>query len=770
MSISKSNEQKVFSDKLHTLYSSNKISTAATLTVAVLYVMMQLPVHGKIPLLLWLSLLAVIYACRFVLTRSFFRQTQADETLFSWLQRFRVAVTVTGLTLGSTVIFFYPSDDVPLQMFTVLMLAGLAAGGLTVLVADLVTFTAYVCSLLLPVVVTMLCTGEKFYLITGLLVFIYLLIIIRASRRLNDIVSSSLTLRYENLALLQNIEKEKNQLSNRLGRIFNDSSNELYIAEADSLRYLQVNKGALQNLGYSREELYDMTIFDVIVDLDEQKLRALCDPLQSGSRDVSTYKTLHRRKDGSTYPAELCFQFSTQEDPAVFVVTALDITDRDEAERKLIHQANYDQLTNLPNRYHMLSRVDRAFARARRRQTRVALIFMDLDNFKDINDTLGHAIGDKLLTMVAERISSVLREVDTPARLGGDEFLIMLEDLDVGEQAEIVIHKLNRQLKEPFIVDSHEIYTKASMGVSMYPDNGESVDLLMQYADAAMYHAKQDDSCNYRFFSPELRASINEQLAIESQLRHAIKNNELSVVYQAKIDTFSGRVVGAEALLRWHNAELGAVPPNVFVPVAEKYGLIEDIGSWVLQHACEEAVTWKDLSVGSLHLAVNISPQQFRSRDFLGVVDRVLAQTEIPTEILEFEITENLLMQDTKEPLEILTELRRKNIILSLDDFGTGYSSLRYLKQFPIQVLKIDRSFVRDMMENQYNRSLVDAIIAMAKSLELSLVAEGVETEEQLAYLRKHKVETIQGYLFSPPISAEEFRSLVVKMNTADSI
>jgi len=276
-----------------------------------------------------------------------------------------------------------------------------------------------------------------------------------------------------------------------------------------------------------------------------------------------------------------------------------------------------------------------------------------------------------------------------------------------------------------------------------------------------MYYAKKDSSTNYRFFSHELRAYIDEQLAIENRLRHAVKKNELEVYYQPKINTLSEQVIGAEALLRWKNPDLGMVPPCICVPVAEKNGLIEEIGSWVLETACKEAVQWEEVAGTKLHVAINISPRQFRASNFLEIVDGVLRESGLNESLLEIEITENLLMQNAQEPLEILNELLKRNITLSLDDFGTGYSSLSYLKQFPLQVLKIDRSFIADMMENQYNMSLVDAIVAMAQILDLDVVAEGVETKEQFSFLKNRNVEVVQGYLFSPAIPAAEFRQFI---------
>lgn len=752
---------KILADKIDNLYSSNLLSTVAHLFCGFFYVCFQFPYHQAQSLLTWYGAIILIYIIRYFLVKTYFHKDVGFKERPVWLIRFRIVSLAVGLVFGSTIIFFHPYDTVPNQMFTVLLLAGLAAGALTVLVADYVCYTGYAICLLAPVVLYTFFSPETLNFFVAFLVLIYLFTLTRASRRLNAVLVSSLQLRYENLSLVEDLEDEKKQLSNRLGRILNDSSNELFIVNADNLMCLQFNKGALENLGFSSAELSNMTLDDIVVDLSKEEILSLVNPLKKKLRDSITYKTLQKRRDGSTYPVELRIQFSDQEDPPVYVVTALDITERDEAEKKLIHQANFDQLTNLPNRYYMLSYIRSAFARARRQNSKVALLYLDLNNFKDTNDTLGHAIGDELLKMVAQRLLLLLRETDTAARMGGDEFLILIEGLERQEQSEIVVNKILHSFTEPFFVKSNEIYTSTSIGISTFPDDGKSVELLLQYADTAMYHAKKDSSTHYRFFSHDLRAYLDEQLAIEKRLRHAIKNEELFVYYQPKINTKTERVVGAEALVRWRNSELGMVPPSIFIPVAEKYGLIEEIGSWVMETACKEAVVWKEHSSCDLQIAINISPRQFRSGNFLNIVDRALELSGLEDRMLEIEITENLLMQDAQEPLEVLNELLSRNVTLSLDDFGTGYSSLSYLKQFPLQVLKIDRSFINDMMENSYNKSLVDAIIAMAKILDLNVVAEGVETREQFEFLKSRNVEVVQGYLFSPAISAEKFREYI---------
>ena len=756
-------KKQIFTDRLNSLYSTLGVSATATLFIAAVYVFVESSQQKLSSLLIWYAFLIIVYACRIEMTRRYYRVKPSGKQQEKWLRGFRFSSLMIGITLGSISFLFYPSADVPHQMFAVVLLNGMAAGALTVLVADVFCFTAYVLVLLLPVIAVSFSYGDLLHVSVGIMVMAFLMTIIRASRDLNKIVTTSLQLRYENLSLVTNLEQEKSRLSNRLGRILNDSSNELFVLDAASLIFLQVNKGAIQNLGYSQDELAGMTLLDIVADLDKKDFEELVRPLQIGIRESIIHRAVHKRKDDTTYPVELRLQLSTQEDPPVFVATALDISERLEAERQMFRQANFDQLTKLPNRYYMMSHIDKAFTRSKRNNTKVSLLFMDLDNFKDINDSLGHSVGDELLKQVALRIRSLLREADTPARFGGDEFLIMLEGLYQQGQAEVVAHKLTRCFKKPFFLGKHEIYTSASIGISTYPDDGNSADLLMQYADTAMYYAKQSGRNNYRFFSHELRATIDEQLAIESRLRHAIKNNELHLFFQPKIDIIEEKIIGAEALLRWSNPDLGSVPPNVFIPIAEKYGLIEDIGSWVLEMACREASHWQTISSQDLHVAVNVSPQQFRSKDLLKKVDNALQTSGLPAKLLEMEITETLLIQDTEEPLEILNALRERKITLSLDDFGTGYSSLSYLKRFPIQILKIDRSFIQNLANNQHDRSLVDAIIAMGHSLELRIVAEGVESQEQLEFLRKRNVKVVQGYLFSPPVSIKDFRVLLTK-------
>ncbi len=754
-------EQRVQVDRINILYSETGHSILATLVVMAAFAFVLSTQQDSEGLLVWYSALAVVLLGRAINSRQFTRAKPSSANIGHWCLRFRLGILATGLVLGSTTVLFFQQMTIAYQTFSIFVLAGISAGALTVLISDYIAFFLYINATLLPAAVISVGYDDRLHIAIGVMTLIYIALLMRASRNLSRKVIASLVLGYENQVLAEHLAQEKNRLGNRLGRILNDSSSEIYVMDMDTLQCLQVNRGALQHLGYSEQEIEARSLLDILTDLDRDAFDELLEPMHAGDQESVYFHGRHRRKDGSSYPVEVRLQLSLTESPPVIVATALDVTEHDEAKRQLIHQANFDQLTDLPNRFFMLPHIEHAFSRAKRAHTKVALLFMDLDDFKKVNDTLGHNSGDALLKEAAGRIRSVLRESDIPARLGGDEFLVLLEGITRVEQVERVASKLVGVFKSPFSIGSNEIYTSTSIGISLFPDDGASVDELMQYADTALHHAKQNECNKYQFFSDKMRVAAQRRLEMEGHLRRALENGEMALVFQPKVDAVSGRIVGAEALLRWNSPALGSVPPDQFIPLAENLGLIGSIGSWVINEACREAVQWSTLSDSKLHVAVNVSSHQFRSGRLLSDVEQALEVSKLPIDRLELEITESLLIQDTSEPLEILNRLRGKGITLSLDDFGTGYSSLSYLKRFPLQVLKIDRSFVKDIMVDRHSEALVEAIIAMARSLGLGIVAEGVENQKQLGFLRERGVRIIQGYYFSPPVVAAEFRVLL---------
>ena len=441
-----------------------------------------------------------------------------------------------------------------------------------------------------------------------------------------------------------------------------------------------------------------------------------------------------------------------------------DVTERKAAEEQVQFLAYYDALTGLPNRTLFQDRLTKALASARRRGEKVALLFLDLDRFKTINDSLGHSVGDLLLQQAAERLKEWAREQDTVARLGGDEFIVVLTAVKDATDAAVAADRLMKAMSREFTVQGHSLSASCSLGISVFPDHGSDPESLVKNADAAMYSAKENGRNDFQFFTPDMNSRAVERLTLESSLRQALERKEFSLVYQPQLDIGTGKITGAEALLRWRHPQLGLVPPGKFIPIAENSGLIIPIGEWVLRTACAQARQWQDEGLPAMPVAVNVSPVQFRQERFLQVVRSVLAETGLPPEYLELELTEGLLLSNGDSTLSALQELRRMGLRLSIDDFGTGYSSLSYLRQFPVYKLKIDRSFVQAMTTDSDDAAITGTIILMGKSLNLKVIAEGVENEEQMSFLRAHDCDEIQGYYFSQPLAAADFAEKVWSM------
>jgi diguanylate cyclase (GGDEF)-like protein/PAS domain S-box-containing protein len=433
-----------------------------------------------------------------------------------------------------------------------------------------------------------------------------------------------------------------------------------------------------------------------------------------------------------------------------------DITERKAAEEQVQFLAYYDALTGLPNRTLFQDRLAKALASARRRGEKVALLFLDLDRFKTINDSLGHSVGDRLLQQAAGRLKEWAREQDTVARLGGDEFVVVLTALkDVADVA-VAADRIIKAMTAEFVVQGHSLNVTCSLGISVFPDHGTEGETLIKNADAAMYSAKENGN-GLQFFTQDMNIRAVERLTLENNLRLALERSELFLVYQPQVDIATGNITGAEALLRWRHPQLGLIPPGKFIPIAESSGLIIPIGEWVLRTACAQARQWQEEGLPAIPVAVNVSAVQFRQDRFLQVVRKVLDETGLPPQFLELELTEGLLLSNGELTLTVLQELRKMGLKLSIDDFGTGYSSLSYLKHFPVYKLKIDRSFVQAMTTDPEDAAITSTIISMAKSLDLKVIAEGVENEEQLFFLQAHSCDELQGYYFSKPLTPRDF-------------
>ncbi|MFN2300868.1 MAG: EAL domain-containing protein [Gammaproteobacteria bacterium] len=468
-------------------------------------------------------------------------------------------------------------------------------------------------------------------------------------------------------------------------------------------------------------------------------------------------------KDGKSHfvEASISLVHSTSGEPTGFRGIARDITERRQADERIHHLAHYDALTGLPNRTLFEDRVRQTLNRRWRSRERAALLYLDLDRFKTVNDSLGHHAGDILLQAVAERIKECVRTGDTVCRPGGDEFLVLLADLAGPEDAASVAEKIITSVSQPYMLESWEFSITPSVGIAVIPDDGNEIETLVRNADAAMYHAKESGRNNFQFFTTEMTEDAAERLSLEHGLRRALERDELVLYYQPLVDVRDGRIVGAEALLRWNRPDHGVVAAGEFIRIVEQSGLILSIGMWVLSEACRQARAWSDRFGFALPVSVNLSALQFRQHGLVETIAGAFGEAGLDPQCLEIELTETVVMQDATLTIETVNRLRELGVHFAIDDFGTGYSSLSYLKRFPIDRVKIDRSFVRDLADKPDDTALINAIIGMARSLRMEVIAEGVETPEQRDYLRQQDCFLMQGYLFSRPVPAAEFERLL---------
>ncbi|WP_256077596.1 EAL domain-containing protein [Massilia sp. YIM B04103] len=588
-------------------------------------------------------------------------------------------------------------------------------------------------------------------------------------------VSAQIAGAYENLLLYEEIKRHHAQLQldmnarirldedlRRFRLAMDATADAIFLVDRANQCFVDVNVTACRMLGYEREDFLrvgpERRQGGALAQLED-----LYDKLLSGDQSGAMAELLLQRKDGSPLSVEVQRRTLRSGQNWILVAVARDITERKEAEQRLLKLAHFDTLTGLPNRSQFYDSLSHSLKQAGEHRWALAVLFLDMDRFKNINDTLGHTIGDELLRQFSSRLVDCLRVRDTIGRFGGDEFAAILMLPEGAQNAIAVVDKIREAMRQPFDLKGHEVTVTASIGISVYPDDGTDPDTLIQYADTAMYRAKEAGRDAFRFFTAEMNAQSLARLDMENALRRAIENEEFTLYFQPKVHIATGRISGAEALIRWKRPGHGMVSPALFIPLLEETGLIVRVGTWVIHEACRKISKWSKARTGQVQLSVNVSGIQFFVGGLEEEVMRAIKEHDIAPELLELELTESSLMSNAEETITVLQNLKALGIKISIDDFGTGYSSLAYLKRFPIDKLKIDIAFVREVTSNPDDAAIVLAIINMAHSMKLKVIAEGVEKDAQLSYLRRHDCDEMQGYYFSRPVPEEEFELMIAE-------
>ncbi|MDB5825359.1 MAG: hypothetical protein JWR21_4063 [Herminiimonas sp.] len=561
-------------------------------------------------------------------------------------------------------------------------------------------------------------------------------------------------------SILEGKVQERTAELQRFRTAMDCTADAIMLVSRSTMLFIELNETACGLFGYTREQLLKMGPAQISA-FPAQEFEALFDATIDGRAPNGPIEKLARHWDGSVFPVEVSRQALYSNGEWILVNVIRNITARKEAESRLKQLAHYDSLTGLPNRTLFFDTLRKSVASAAERGWHVVVMFIDLDNFKNVNDTLGHAVGDALLMQVSDRLVECVRLRDTVGRLGGDEFALILGMQDAPRGAATVADKIRVALRAPLIINENEMTVTASIGITIYPEDSSDPEALIKFADTAMYKAKHAGRDMYRFFTAQMNIDAVARLELETALRKAIENEEFVLYYQPKVHASTGRIAGLEALLRWDRPGHGLVSPDKFIPVLEETGLIVRVGSWVIAAACKQIGEWMRTSIGPIQISVNVAGRQFIEGDLEGDVDAALAANDIPASLLELELTESSLMANTERTTTTLKSLTSRGVQISIDDFGTGYSSLAYLRRFPISKLKIDIAFVCNITTNADDAAIALTIIRMAHTLKLEVIAEGVETAEQLAYLRHHRCDQVQGFYFSRPLPVAAVETLL---------
>ncbi len=802
-------QHRIFSEQVSLLFKQYPLSaiSAFLVTALVAYILWRQVSH---PVLLgWLISQNVFLLAGAVLVWRYFKDKQNSQSPRLWFRSYMVAITLIGALWGSLVFFIGPGMSSALQNFIIIIVVGLASAALVLALPILTAYYSYLSLAFLPLVGWFFSKQETVFSVLGVLSVVYYLLLMFAGRNLNRHFINTIRLRFENADLVnkvstlnENLEQRVIEKTHALGE--SEERFDLAMQGAnDGLWDWDLQKKTVyfsprwkSMLGYEDTEISNSPREwrKRIHRRDLRKSLSLMRKHVNGQSEY--YESIHRIKHkNGHYLWVLDRGRAVRDDDGQayrLVGTQVDITDHKNLEEKiksaniqlkheikerimaqneLAHLAKHDPLTNLPNRILFYEQLQEAIRRAEIEEETIGVLLVDLDNFKNVNDTLGHPVGDKLLVDVANRLNSIVNKNYFLSRLGGDEFTVILEGCSDTFLVDAYARELIELISQPFHLDDQEIRIGCSIGITLFPDHGSEPDQLVRDADIAMYHAKEQGRNTFRHFTEEMDLEINERVTLRNLLHGALEREEFDIHYQPQVDVKSGKVTGLEALLRWSPQDIGAVSPDKFIPLLEETGLIDEVGYWVLYEACAKAVSFQKNGLADLKIAVNLSPRQFLQEDLAESIEDVLADTGLHAKSLELEITENVFLEDLDLIQQTLFRLKELGVSITLDDFGTGYSSLAYLKRFPINGVKIDKEFVRDILVNDDSRELVTAIIAMAKGMNMeTLVAEGVEVDVQLELLRQAGCLTYQGYLYSQPLPPDALERNLLSDNRLRSV
>jgi diguanylate cyclase (GGDEF)-like protein/PAS domain S-box-containing protein len=782
------------SEQVRLLFRFSLVEYLATLLVAFILGAILWKDLDRPALFAWFGAISIVTTVRYVLYKAFINTTPADADLPRWERMFLVGTFITAALWAVIGTVLLPDAARMTQRLSVVMLVTLLLTGAVAYYAPhryAYKVTAFVG--LVPLAVALGASGDRPQMFLSGLILMLALLLPYIHAKVHFALVDSLTTRRARDDLTNALAGERNRL-----QVANDAlagemverlkaqQQELLIAQKVKMHFERTplaviewdktfrvaawNPAAEAIFGHSVAEATGRSAVGLVVAATEQAaIDAMWKEL-SETKDGSKTTLANVTRGGRTIHCE--WYNTPLVDPGGKVIgyasLVQDITERLNTERTIHYMAHHDALTGLPNRRLMQDRLNQAILSARRKQRHVAVLFLDLDRFKVVNDTLGHDTGDFILKDVALRLMSCVREVDTVSREGGDEFVVILPDLERPENARVVADKILKELTRPAEISGHEIHITTSIGISHYPNDATDVNHLLKYADNAMYQAKDAGRNTIRFFTGDLNFLLSKRLEIEGKLRRAIENEEFFLRYQPQVELATGRISGMEALIRWNDPQKGEVFPKDFIFVAEELGIIVQLGEWVFRTACRQIKMWEQEKLPPITVSINISPRQFMSRRLVPTLLAIVRETGANPKLIELEITETMIMRNLEQSVETLEQLRSVGMHVAVDDFGVGYSSLGQLKRLPATSMKIDRSFIANVPDDASSGSITEAIIAMAKRLKLRVIAEGVETRAQLDFLRANHCEAFQGYLFSRPVTALEATAMLKAQAAAD--